>query len=158
MGYAEGTSVSVEKSKAEVERLLIRFGAEKYGSGWDENKAFIVFTFNGRMIRFDVVLPPKKDFERTPNYKYDRTPEQVEKCWEQACRETWRETVLLIKAKLVAVSKKSATFENEFLAYTCLPPECGGGTVGKWANQNLQKFIDAGKMPKLLMAGETDAR
>lgn len=33
--YAIGTSVPVERSKAEVERMLARYGATKYASAWD---------------------------------------------------------------------------------------------------------------------------
>ena len=35
MAYAENTSVPVEKSKAEIERILQCYGADQSISGWD---------------------------------------------------------------------------------------------------------------------------
>jgi hypothetical protein len=35
--YAVGTSVPVDRSKAEIERLLIRYGADHFASGWRGN-------------------------------------------------------------------------------------------------------------------------
>jgi len=34
MKYARDTSVSVERSKAEIERLLQRYGAKEFAHGW----------------------------------------------------------------------------------------------------------------------------
>jgi len=38
--YAKTTNVSVEKTKAEIERLIINYGAEKFFSGWDNDHSF----------------------------------------------------------------------------------------------------------------------
>ena len=74
MAYAENTSVPVDRSKAEIERILQRYGADQFISGWDCNRAMIGFRMNGRQIRFIVELPDKggKEFTHTPGRRNKR--------------------------------------------------------------------------------------
>lgn len=51
MKYASQTSVSVEKSKGEIERSLQKYGASAFTSGWTKGKAVIAFEMNERRIR-----------------------------------------------------------------------------------------------------------
>ena len=145
--YAKDTSVSQEKSRTEIERVLQRYGADQFAYGWSESGAMLGFRFNGRMVKFDLPMPEKADFQFTPDRGFERAPAQVEKLWEQAGRQRWRALVLVIKAKLEAVESGITTFENEFLAHTVLPD---GTTVGMWANEQLDGILSSGKMPKLL--------
>lgn len=46
MAYAEKTSVSIGKTKAEIEELIQKAGAEQFVSGYKENMAVIGFTNN----------------------------------------------------------------------------------------------------------------
>lgn len=39
--YAADTSVSVEKSRAEIERILQRWGAEQFVYGWNREQAVV---------------------------------------------------------------------------------------------------------------------
>lgn len=55
MAYAEKTSVSVSRTKADIEELISRYGAEQFVSGFKGNTAAIGFTISGRQIRF--ILP-----------------------------------------------------------------------------------------------------
>lgn len=55
MAYAKDTSVPVDRSKAEIERILIRYGADGFMYGWEGNSAMILFRVRGKMLRF--VLP-----------------------------------------------------------------------------------------------------
>ena len=48
--YAENTSVSVDRSQAEVNRILQRYGADKFMSGWDREAAYIAFEARGRSL------------------------------------------------------------------------------------------------------------
>lgn len=146
--YADGTSVSVEKSRAEIESTLRRFGAEQFLSGWDRAMAFIAFSYHGRQIRMTLMLPNREAFARTPQRRNQRTTAEIDRHWEQACRENWRCLALMVKAKLVAVEKGIATLENEFLAYTVIP---GGGTVAQWLQPQIQTMIQSGQMPKALL-------
>jgi hypothetical protein len=56
--FASQTTVPVEKSRAEVERELVRFGASGFTSGWQENRALIEFVYKSKKIRFVLELPP----------------------------------------------------------------------------------------------------
>ncbi|MGH2541279.1 MAG: hypothetical protein ACRDIB_00690, partial [Ardenticatenaceae bacterium] len=148
----------VERSKAEVETILRRYGADAFMHGWDTDKAIIQFRAKGRFIRFVLPLPAREDFRfkvRKVN-QFDKglnvrlSEAETSKAWEQAQRQRWRALVLAVKAKLEAVESGIATFEDEFLAYTVLP---NGATVGTWLQPQLQEAYDSGKMPPMLPPG-----
>lgn len=148
--YARNTSVGSEKSRAEIERTIARFGAEKFMYGYDQENAYIAFIYKGRAIRFALELPPKDKFKRTPSRGYVRTPEQAHAAWEQACRESWRALAILVKGKLAGIEQRISTFEKEFLPYTILP---SGQTVSDWLEPQIQTLLETGEMPKLLTTG-----
>lgn len=156
--YASKTQVPVERSRAEIERTLTRYGAEQFIYGWDRVGAviaFVVTTEAGqkRQVRFTLPLPDRTDREFTHykrgdyGYEYERAAGEAEKRWEQACRQRWRALNLVVKAKLEAVESGIATFEDEFLAYTMLP---GGETVGQWLTPQLDEVYQRGIMPPML--------
>ena len=55
--YADATEVSVEKSRAEIEKTLTRYGATAFAYAWEGGRAVIQFQAKGRRIRFDLPLP-----------------------------------------------------------------------------------------------------
>lgn len=59
--YASGTDVPAEKTRIEIERFLKRRGATAIASYWDEGKAMLGFTLQGRSYRLDVPLPDRND-------------------------------------------------------------------------------------------------
>lgn len=128
MGYAENTSVSSDRSRAEIERILARYGADEFGYATRRDMAVIQFSAQGRTIRFTVPLPDREDreFTHTPSRGTRRTPAQIEAAYEQAVRQRWRALALVVKAKLEAVASGIVTFEQEFLPHILLP---GGRTV-----------------------------
>lgn len=132
--FAANTSVSVEKTRAEIETLLNRYGASRFGYMTDEHGARIVFEIMGRGVRFVLPLPSRgeKAFTHRPvrGIQVINTPEQNLKLWEQACRTRWRALLLCIRAKLEACAAKITTFESEFLAHIVL---ADGRTVGEAA-------------------------
>lgn len=147
--YAQNTSVSVEKSKAEIEKTLTRYGADQFISGWDQETAYIGFMLQERMIKFTLPLPSKNsdEFRLTPTGKRERRPEDALKAWEQGCRQKWRALALAIKAKLEAVETGITTFEDEFLAHIVLPD---GSTAGEFLRPQIEVAYRDGKMPALL--------
>jgi len=151
MQYAKTTEVSAEKSRAEIERTLQRYGATGFIYGWDENRAVVGFKMNNRQIKFVLEMPDRNDpkFARTPARRQMRTPEQHLQAWEQATRQRWRALALAVKAKLEAVEAGIATFEQEFMAHIVLP---SGETVGQWMSPQIQAAYESGTMPKLLPA------
>jgi len=154
MAYAEDTSVSVEKSRAEIEKLIVRAGADKFASMISENEAMIGFAICGKHVKF--VLPlPRTDERRfthrkvnSTNHGSPRSREEAYKAWEQACRSRWRALCLCIKAKLEAVEAGITTFEAEFLAHFVTP---GGKTMGERIIPQLEEMSKSGKMPLLTL-------
>lgn len=147
--YAADTSVSVEKSRSEIEATLRRYEATSFAYGWDQDKAVIQFAHEGRAVRFILTLPPRysREFTHTPSRGTERTAAQAEAAWEQACRQRWRALALCIKAKLEAVDAGITTFEDEFLAHLVLP---SNETFGDWARPQIAEIYQSGGMPELL--------
>lgn len=147
--YAANTSVSVEKSKAEIERTLARYGASGFAYGWQGSYAMIQFVAHDRRIRFLLPLPDKgaKEFTMTPGGRRRRSPDDCLAAWEQSCRQKWRALALAIKAKLEAVEAGIASFEDEFMAQIMLP---NGQSVGEAMKPQIASSYQNGKMPPLL--------
>lgn len=146
--YARDTSVPVAKSRAEIEQIVQRYGAEGFMSGWMGDRASVGFQMRGRQVRIEVRLPHPSDpeFTRTETGK-ERKPEATGKAWEQGCRQRWRTLALVVKAKLEAVESGVTTFEEEFLAHLVVPGS-GGKTVGE--HVLAEGALDSGKLPPLL--------
>lgn len=150
MSFAESTSVPVERSKAEIESMLMRYGADQFVSGWGENEARIQFRAKGRYVRFMLPIPKsdEKRFTQHPRYAYKRrTDEEARKAWEQELRRLWRALALVVKAKLEAVSSGIVGFEDEFMAHIVMPD---GKTVAEHARPMIAAAYDTGKVAALL--------
>lgn len=89
MAYAKGTTVSVARSKEEIERVLARYGADSFGYATEGNRALITFSMESRRIRMFLVLFEFEDFELTPT-RLKRTAQAQRRAYEQGCRERWR--------------------------------------------------------------------
>lgn len=139
MSYATNTSVSVEKTRAEIETTLAKYGATKFAYMSDVDHSVIGFAMGGKMVKFLLPLPNRKEkeFWYTPSRKRQRTEAEAYREWEQACRARWRALLLCIRAKLEAVECGITTFEQEFLAHLVLP---SGQTVGEYAIPRLAEF------------------
>jgi hypothetical protein len=154
MTYAENTTVSVEKSRSEIERILSRYGARQFMYGYNEEEAVVSFVVAVedavRQVRFRIPLPDKNDpsFVWTPARRKRRTPAQMYDAWEQAQRQRWRALALVIKAKLEAVASGITEFEEEFLAHIVLPD---GRTVGEFIRPDVAIAYETGKMPPLAL-------
>ena len=121
MSYAEGTSVPVERSRAEIETILTRYGATRFASGWDGDKAAINFVARGRLVRLVLPLPTKQtvtaDLKKTERYRWRAPTESaVADALAKETRRRWRCMVLAIKSKLEVVETGIETFEQAFLA------------------------------------------
>jgi hypothetical protein len=146
--FAAGTDVPVERSRNEIERTLARYGASQFLYGWDPSGAVIAFV-NGRdderrQVRFHLPLPDRNDPKFVFHSRGRRTDTEIDRRYEQACRQRWRALLLVVKAKLEAVESGIATFEDEFLAYICLPD---GGTVSDLLGPQIADAYLSGQMP-----------
>jgi len=145
--YAETTTVSSEKSRGEIERIVSYYGADSFMYGWEGTKAVIGFRMNGKMVRFLIPLPDKSEFRHTPAKKRVRNEEDQYRAWEQAVRQRWRALALVVKAKLEAVESGITSFEIEFMAHVLLPD---GKTVGDFMIPQIEESYKTGKMPSML--------
>ena len=150
--FAQQTTVSVAASRAEIETIITRYGADQFATAIDNDsgRAMIQFRVKQLMVRFELPLPSRKDRAITHTDARDwlRSDAEQEKAYEQACRQRWRALALAIKAKLEAVDCKIATFEEEFLAHVVMP---NGQTFGKVAIPQIQQAIANGQMPNKLL-------
>lgn len=145
--YAAETQVSVEKSKAEIDAILRRYGATGFIQGWDQTQAVIGFMMNGKQVKFILPLPSQTAKEFTHSSRGMRSAGVAYGFWEQACRQRWRALALVIKAKLEAVAAGITVFEDEFLAHIVLPD---GRTVGQLLKPQIERAYSDGNMPPLL--------
>jgi len=156
--YASQTTVSVEKSKIELDTLLAKHGATSRGVVSDDitGRAIVVFMLGKANFRLAIPLPRLDDFKaKNPDWPIDKKAEWCRKHHEQACRSRWRAVVLLVKAKLHVVQLGLNTAEREFLADMVLP---NGQSVGGFVREKftglLPPSIEQG--PPLLTTGDED--
>ena len=124
-GYARNTSVPVDRSKAEIERTLARYGAEKFGYLVDRGESVIGFEVRGRAVRMRLSMPEKPP---ASSGRAARGARAAEVKHERAVRQRWRALALVVKAKLEAIESGIATFDDEWLAYLVTK---SGTTVGE---------------------------
>jgi hypothetical protein len=151
--YAAQTDVSVDRSRAEIEKLITRYGATSTAFMNAPGRALIMFEANERRVVFEFPLPEQsgEEFKKTPTGRLKRNPQAHYAAWEQACRQRWRALALVIKAKLEAVESGITTFEDEFLSHIILPD---GITVGRHIKPTIAAWYAGGKMRPLLPAPE----
>lgn len=125
--YAQNTTVSADRSLAEIKSTLMRYGADQFAMMEGRANASVAFTFVGRQVRFDLQLPDRQSrtFTLTPTGKR-RTDTAAQDAYEKATRQCWRALLLVVKAKLEAVESGISTFDREFFANLVLP---GGQSV-----------------------------
>lgn len=156
MRYAKGTSVSIEKSRGEIEKTLKRFGATQFAYAWKDQMAVVSFEARDLRLRFTMKLPSQKEerFTKTSARGSDRSPEAAEKLWENEARQSWRALALLVKAKLAAVDAGITSFEEEFLSHVVVPQPGGrSATAGEWLIPQLASAYDNRSLPPLLPGG-----
>lgn len=119
--YAATTTVASDRSRAEIEKILTRYGADDFAYATNKDRAMIGFIAHGRQVRFTLPLPDRHSQEFTHHSRGKRTPTAAEEAYEQAVRQKWRALALMVKAKLEAVESGIVTFEQEFLPHTMLP-------------------------------------
>lgn len=130
MAYAEHTKVPVDQTKTEIERTLVRYGADRFAYFTEAGKAVIVFEAKDRRLRFDLPLPAGET---------DKD--------EKARRQKWRALLLCIKAKLESVASGIESFEEAFLAHVVMHD---GKTVYQHTQSRIEIAYKGGEIPALL--------
>ena len=153
MSYAQNTSVSVSKTRGEIDALLRSHLATAIMTGDRDGQAFIAFEMCDRRFQFRLELPLLKDYavHVTPGGREKEcSPQQQFALHEQASRSRWRALFLAIKSKLVSVEAGIETMEEAFLAQIVVPGR--RGTFAQWAIPQIQKAYDGFDLPPLLPA------
>ena len=128
MAY-EKTSVSVERSQAEIRKLLAHHGSSRFAFGEERDEmgqrwAAVTFAHGALAVRLRV--PLKLVDERAVRAKadraYSRTADQIrDEMYEQEEKRIWRVIAWNLKARMVAVEEGVETFEEAFLAHILDP-------------------------------------
>lgn len=139
--YAEGTTVPVDRSRAEIEHIVRKYGADQMNSGWTTEKAVVMFRMKDRYIRVD--MPLAIAGVTLDKRRYKMSQNQVD----QENRRRWRALVLYIKAKLESVDSGIVSFEQAFMAHIILPNK---QTVGEYMQPQIENAYQSGDMPKAL--------
>ncbi|MBW3624082.1 MAG: hypothetical protein KY468_11800 [Armatimonadetes bacterium] len=146
--YAARTEVPITKTRDQIEKALIKYGAEGFAYGWEGNRTVIGFKLGHRRVRIELPLPtPDSDEVLYNKVGANRPKAQQESVLEQLVRQRWRALLLVITAKLEAVESGITTIEDEFLSGTVLPD---GSTFGQWAKPRVEEAYTKGLMPALL--------
>jgi hypothetical protein len=135
MAY-ETTTVPVERSQAELRKLLAQYGASRFAFGEErdettgERHAAVTFVRGTYAVRMRV--PLKQVDERVVSSRYSRartkTRDQIrDEQYEQEERRIWRVLAWNLKARMVAVEEGVESFEEAFLAHLVDP--ASGRTV-----------------------------
>lgn len=148
--YAAGTSVNIERSREELERILARYGADEFMYAISQGTAAIGFKFMGVAYKIDIPMPRKESFESTPTGRRSRSDRAVIDAWDQSKRQVWRALVLFIKGKLEGIEQGFSTIEKEFLSNIMLPD---GSKFGDLATEAVQKAVSSGQMPQISFMG-----
>lgn len=130
--FAATTKVPVDQTRNEIERVLARYGANKFAYFSESGRAIILFEAHSRRIRFDLPVPEGESDKDA-----------------QARRQKWRALLLCIKAKLESVESKIESFEEAFLAHVVMPD---GITVGQHTKPLIEQTYKTGSMQALLPA------
>jgi len=158
-GYAADTSVSEEKTRAEIETILGRHGATHRAVATDEDAhlAQIAFVIRGRRYRLDVPLPVSVcESGKEPRgwwvWDHDRRQQWLSKQNAQERRARWRAVLLMLKAKLEWVRLGASSVEKEFLADMVL---ANGATMHVAVAQAIKHGLETGKAPMLALPEST---
>lgn len=155
MAYADNTSVPVERSRAEIERIVSSAGADAFSSGWRGDDAAISFRLRDRYVRFTLTVPKIEDCRFDARDRYGNRMRQTDdgrrRKHDQERRRLWRCLLLVIKGKCEAVASGIVTFEQEFLPYIVLPD---GRTLAEAVVPAIDEAYRTGAMPTTLLLTE----
>jgi len=146
--YAEGTEVSAEKSRAELEALLRRHGATEFGIYTGTEQTMFLYRIHGRMVRHKVLVPPLPKLTSVRRVHGRALQDVAQRAQDAEWRRRWRALVLVVKAKLEIIASGGSTFEGEFLADILL---ADNQTVGEAIMPRIAEVYSTGSMDGFLL-------
>ena len=138
--FAEGSVVTVQRSRGHLEQLLHAHGAEGFAYGWTADHDRVEFVWKGQRVRFTLPCVDRNKHLLTPAGR-TRNDNQLQVALDQEDRRRWRALLLVVRAKIEAVETGISIFEEEFLAFIVmsndrtvgdiLVPRIADGTINK---------------------------
>lgn len=147
--YAQHTEVSGGRSKDEVERTLVRFGATEFIYGRTDNYVAVGFRYERRAYRLQVPMPTLQECRTSPAGRA-RTESSAENAWHQERRRRWRVLCAYIKALVVGVEEGVLSWEEALLPYALLQT---GSRVADELLPRMEQALEAGKLDVKLLPG-----
>lgn len=144
MSFAKGTVVPVDRSQAELSRVLKQHGASGFGTMREGDRAQVLFRLQDRNVRLSVDIPP------IVKPKWGPITDSMMRKHAAEERRRWRVLLLLVKAKLEVIADKSSTVEREFMPDVMLP---NGVTVSEIVAPEIRRIYDGGQMSSSLLLG-----
>lgn len=135
--YAEGTSVPVEKSRAEMIGTLGRFGVKKFGWDMQDNGDVLFFEVSGKQYRMTIARPKADDVPYNPRITQQTL---IDREWMRR----WRAHATMLKMRLEFAESGDSTTETELLPYLILK-----------SGQTLGEAVIGGGLPLLSSGGKT---
>lgn len=135
--YAEGTTVPVEKSRAEMVGTLGRFGVRKFGWDMQDDADILMFEITGKSYRMAILRPSPDDVPYNP-----RVDKKI--LLEREWMRRWRANATMLKMRLEFAESGDSTAEVELLPYLLLRD---GTTLGQ--------AVLGDKIPLMLAAGKS---
>ena len=152
--YAAGTTATRDKSLLDIERELHRFGADGFAYAWQGARAQVTFLLHNYQVRLELPLPDMDDPKRVLELGKElaragrkKVPDNAADAVKLISQQRWRAMLLILKAKLVAITEEVRTFEQEFGMDIVI---ADGRTVGEYLQPQLEEGRRTGTLPKAL--------
>jgi hypothetical protein len=148
--YAAGTKVPEMQTFHELKRVMLRYGAEQFGTYGTLEAEVVMFAFNGLTYRFTLPMPTcEADLVRIREAarQSKRAIPQGENAMQQERDRRMRALLAVIRAKLIAIDEGITTFEQEFLPHVVTGD---GRTVAEATIPALAEGVRRGSIPKSL--------
>lgn len=140
--YAETTTISADRSIAEISKMLTaRYGADAKAVIEEPSQIGVQFRLPkySRTVRVTLPLPSLQSFAISPG-RIRRTGRQMQNAYDKEVARLWRVIVLLIKGKMELV-ESGIPFDREWLGYLALPT---GQTMGDLTSDKLTDALEQG--------------
>ena len=141
--YAQGTTVSIGKTQADLRRMIEKYDGQWIGVVTDPEQSRqidqLVFKLAGIPIRFEVRHPQKGD----PELKgYN-----IEKATQSEYRRRWREVWLMVKSRLIEAVQMKRDIKEVFMPQLVVK---GGKTLYEMAQQDMNTLISGGSLKEMI--------
>lgn len=120
MKYAQGTSVTAERSRSEIEYVLGKFGADQFGYAMDKVSKCAKLWFRYKGAHFLFRLPMADANDKAVKFTASgrlRVSNQVEQIIGDENARRWRSLRTVIKSMLVGVEDGILNFAEIFMPY-----------------------------------------